>query len=104
MRRLGHLPAAIQDLNTVLSYEPNNAIAIYQRGLFRRDAGDRQGAFADLQRAADLFQQARDTANYQKAMYAIQRLQSSPPTFPPSQPNYRQPGGEITPGSINQPI
>jgi tetratricopeptide (TPR) repeat protein len=104
MRRLGHLPAAIQDLNTVLSYEPNNAIAIYQRGLFRRDAGDRQGAFADLQRAADLFQQARDTANYQKAIYAIQRLQSSPPTFPPSQPNYRQPGGEITPGSINQPI
>jgi len=68
--------------------------------LFRRDAGDRQGAFADLQRAADLFQQARDTVNYQKAMYAIQRLMSSPP----SQPNYGQPGGEISPDSINQPI
>ncbi|MBK1986752.1 serine protease [Sphaerospermopsis aphanizomenoides BCCUSP55] len=104
IRRLGQIPAAIQDLNTVLSYEPNNAIAIYQRGLFRRDAGDRQGAFADLQRAAELFQQARDTVNYQKAMYAIQRLLSSPPTLPPSQPNYGQPDGEITPDRINEPI
>lgn len=99
IRRLGQLPAAIQDLNMVLSYEPNNSIAIYQRGLFRRDAGDRQGALGDLQRAAELFQQARDSVNYQKAMYAIQRLLSSPPTLVPSQP-----GSEITPDSINEPI
>jgi hypothetical protein len=75
----------------VLSNQTNivcktNAIAIYQRGLFRRDADDRQGAFADLQRAASLFQQARDTVNYQKAIYAIQRLLSSPPTLPPNLP------------------
>ncbi|MBE8969364.1 serine protease [Nostocales cyanobacterium LEGE 12452] len=104
LRRLGQLPAAIQDLNTVLSYEPNNSIAIYQRGLFRRDSGDRQGAFEDLQRAVNLFQQANDTASYQKAIYVLQRLQSSPATSPPNQPNNGQPSGETAPDVINEPI
>ncbi|MUG91535.1 tetratricopeptide repeat protein [Scytonema sp. UIC 10036] len=103
LRRLGQLPAAIQDLNALLSYDPNHSIALFRRGVFRRDSGDRQGALEDLQRSASLFQQANDTANYQKAIYTIQRLQSSPATLPPSQP-YGQPGGETPDGTIDGPI
>ncbi|MBD2535604.1 tetratricopeptide repeat protein [Nostoc flagelliforme FACHB-838] len=104
LRRMGQLPAAIQDLNTVLSYEPNNSIAIFRRGLFRRDSGDRQGALEDLQTAANLFQQAKDTASYQKAIYTIERLQSSFSPVSPSQPNNAQPSGETTPDGMNEPI
>lgn len=104
LRFLGQREAAIQDLNMVLSYDPNHATATYNRGLFRRDLGDVQGAFEDLQKAAGLFQQAGDRTSYQKAVDAIQRLQSSPVTPPPSQPNYGQPAGEMAPEGFYGPI
>lgn len=77
-RWLGDRAGAIEDLSYVLSYEPDNAVAQYNRGILRRDLGDREGALADLQQAAVLFQQAGDTANYEKATYAIQRLSAQP--------------------------
>lgn len=104
VRRMGQLQAAIADLNAVLSYDPNNSVAYYTRGLFRRDLNDRQGAFEDLQRAAALFQQAGDSANYRRAIDAIQRLQSSPPAPAPTQPNFGQPSGEIVPDGSLGPI
>lgn len=104
VRRMGQPQAAIADLNAVLSYDQNNAVAYYTRGLFRRDLEDRLGASEDLQRAAALFQQAGDGANYRRTMQAIQQLQSSPVAPPPTQPNFGQPGGEIVPDGSLGPI
>jgi tetratricopeptide (TPR) repeat protein len=96
--RLGDRQGAIEDLSYVLSYEPNNAVAQYNRGLIRRNLGDYQGAEVDLRRAATLFHQAGDTANYQSAIEALQRLSAGGSTSSTPTPNY--PAPQETPGSI----
>jgi tetratricopeptide (TPR) repeat protein/V8-like Glu-specific endopeptidase len=76
-RRQGDKSGAIEDLTKAMSIDannPNNAVAQYTRGLCRRDLGDRQGALEDLQSAAASFGQQKQTANYKKAMDAIERL------------------------------
>jgi len=76
-RKLGDKPGAIEDLTKAMGIDannPNNAVAQYTRGLVRRDLGDRQGALEDLQSAASIFQQQKQTANYAKAIDAIERL------------------------------
>jgi tetratricopeptide (TPR) repeat protein len=78
-RRLGDRQGGIDDLSTILSYDPDNAVAYYNRGILKRDTGDLQGALGDLERAGVLFQQAGDTANYQKVTDVIQRLNNALP-------------------------
>ncbi len=76
-RRLIDREGAIEDLSQAVRLEPNNATAFYNRGLFIRDLGNRQGAFEDVQKSVDLFQQQGDTCNHQKALEVLEHLQQS---------------------------
>uniref|UniRef100_UPI0035C9E8C3 tetratricopeptide repeat protein n=1 Tax=uncultured Nostoc sp. TaxID=340711 RepID=UPI0035C9E8C3 len=61
--------------NQALRINPNDALAYYNRGIFRADLGDKKGAITDLQQAADIFKQQGKIENYQKALEIINRLQ-----------------------------
>lgn len=56
---------AIRDLNQAIRLDPTDAFAYRFRGAAYFQLGDKQGAFADLQRAADLAQQQGDSTLYQ---------------------------------------
>jgi tetratricopeptide (TPR) repeat protein len=71
----GDYQAAIEDYNRVIELNPNLALAYYNRGLVRTKLSDRQGAIADFQRAADLYQQQGQTQQHQDAIDHIQQLQ-----------------------------
>ncbi|NMG09484.1 tetratricopeptide repeat-containing serine protease family protein [Brasilonema sp. UFV-L1] len=72
---LGDKQGAITDYSQALQINPNYANAYYNRGVTRAELGDKQGGIADLQKAADLFLQQGNTANYQKALESIRKLQ-----------------------------
>ena len=75
---LGDKKGAIEDYNQALRINPNYALAYNNRGLARNDLGDRKGAIEDLQKAADLFQQQKNTELYQKAIDLINKLRRMP--------------------------
>ena len=78
---LGQLAGAIEDLNQAIQVgkteDINYSRVIYMRGLFRRDNNDPHGGLEDLQKAAEIFNKEGNSANYAKAIDAIQRLQKS---------------------------
>ena len=63
------------DYNQALRINPNYAHAYYNRGVARRDSGDKPGAIQDFQKAADLYQQQGDKDSYEKAINFLRRLQ-----------------------------
>jgi tetratricopeptide (TPR) repeat protein len=74
---LGDKQGAIADYDQALKLHPNDAIVHYNRGVARAGVGGNdQGAMADLQKAAKLFQQQGDTSSYQDALKRIKELQS----------------------------
>ncbi|MBR8833751.1 MAG: serine protease, partial [Stigonema ocellatum SAG 48.90 = DSM 106950] len=75
---LGDNKGAIEDYNQALRINPNYANAYGNRGIARSNLGDNKGAIEDLQKAADLFQQQKNTALYQKAMDYINQLRKKP--------------------------
>jgi len=62
------------DLDRAIQIDPTYADAHHGRGLYRQALGDRQGALADFQRAADLYQSAGNTRRYQETMERIATL------------------------------
>ncbi|MBP5975272.1 tetratricopeptide repeat protein [Brasilonema sp. CT11] len=72
---LGDKQAAIADYNQALRINPNLAKAYGNRGNVRANLGDKQGGIADLQKAADLFGQQGNTADYQKVLEFIRKYQ-----------------------------
>jgi tetratricopeptide (TPR) repeat protein len=91
---LGDRQGAIDDFTKAIELTPttsiNHAVAIYNRGIVRRNIKDLTGALTDLQQAADLFQQRGETKFYEKAadeVYWITReinRQQNPPAISPS--------------------
>ena len=73
---LGDKKGAMEDFNQALRINPNNDKAYYNRGIVRYGLGDKKGAIEDLQKAADLFQQQKNTEGYQKAIDFINKLKS----------------------------
>ncbi|WP_331001045.1 tetratricopeptide repeat protein [Nostoc commune] len=61
----------MEDFNQAIKINPNLAEAYYNRGSVRFNLGDKQGAIADLQKAADLFQQEGKTQDYQDAIAIV---------------------------------
>jgi tetratricopeptide (TPR) repeat protein len=58
-----------------LRLNPNDALVYYNRGVARRDSGDKPGAIQDFQKAADLFQQQGDKDSYERALNLPKKLQ-----------------------------
>lgn len=79
---LGDKQGAIQDYDYALHLNPNDANAYYNRGNACSDLGDKQEAIKDYQRAAKLFFDQRDTANYRRALDSLKKLQQPPQTQP----------------------
>jgi tetratricopeptide (TPR) repeat protein len=73
----GDKRGAIEDYNQAIKINPNYAEAYFYRGLARYDPkyelAENEGALSDLRKAAQLFQQRKDTARYQQVLRAAQR-------------------------------
>lgn len=67
---------AIADYSRALELEPENAFTYGNRGLARSRIGDREGAIADFQQAAELFDTQADVTNFQRALEALKQLGS----------------------------
>lgn len=77
VRRNGELMCAINLLSKAISIAPNRPEAIYNRGLFKRDAGDLRGAYSDLTQAESMFSRSSDLQPlYEKAKYARTQLEN----------------------------
>ncbi len=66
--------AAIAHYSQALALEPRNPVTYGNRGLARARLGDQQGAIADLQQAAQLFDSQADVTNFQRALEVLKQM------------------------------
>ncbi len=74
-RNLQDYPAAKADFDRAIEINPNYSDAYYNRARVREFLEDKPGAIADYQKAAELYQKAGNTNDYQDALKHLQRLQ-----------------------------
>ena len=72
---LGESKKAIADLNEALRLDPDMASAYGNRGISYGQLENKQKALEDYQKAADLFEQQGNIADYQKTLDLIRKLQ-----------------------------
>lgn len=75
-RKLGATQKAITDYNQAIQLNSEYAAAYNNRGRARFDLRDIEGAAEDIQKAADLFFDQGDIANYKQAIEALNELKS----------------------------
>jgi tetratricopeptide (TPR) repeat protein len=68
---------AIADYDRAIKINPNDAIAYSNRGVVKSALGDKQGAIADLGKAAELFRQQGQMDDYKDAMGLIAKLKGN---------------------------
>ncbi|MFN6568614.1 tetratricopeptide repeat protein [Dendronalium sp. ChiSLP03b] len=71
-------------LNRILISDPKAAEIYKNRAIARAGLEDKQGAIADLQKAADLYQKQGQTAESQTILKALRQLQDIPSTSQPA--------------------
>ncbi|MGB7416299.1 MAG: tetratricopeptide repeat protein [Thermosynechococcaceae cyanobacterium] len=74
---MGDIEGAISDYTKAINLEPDLAEADGHRGILHARTGNSQTGMEDLQRAAQLFEQQRNEANYQKTLMFIQEGESA---------------------------
>lgn len=74
-RDLRDYPAAKADFDRAIEIDPNYGDAYYNRARTREFLKDKPGAIADYQKAAELYQKAGNTNDYQDALKHLQILQ-----------------------------
>lgn len=74
-RNLKDYPAAKADFDRAIEIDPNYADAYYNRARAREFLKDKPGAIGDFQKAAELYQKAGNTNDYQDAINHLQILQ-----------------------------
>jgi tetratricopeptide (TPR) repeat protein len=62
------------DFTEAIRLNPDNAYAYFNRGKSRSELRDKQGAIADFQKAANIFQQQGKMRDYKNAVDTIQKL------------------------------
>jgi tetratricopeptide (TPR) repeat protein len=67
--------SALADFDRSISLDLTIPKAYYYRGLIKAESGDKQGAIADLQAAAKLYLDSKDTQKHQLALKKIAELQ-----------------------------
>ena len=65
----------IADITKAINLEQSNGLYYYTRGALHSRAGNKSGAIADYQKAAELFQQERDSEWQQRALDQLKKLQ-----------------------------
>jgi tetratricopeptide (TPR) repeat protein len=75
--RMQNKLGAIQDYSEVIRLNPQDATAYFYRGLAGIKIGQRADAIKDLRRAAQLFSDRGDVANYQQTVRTIEKLQKN---------------------------
>jgi tetratricopeptide (TPR) repeat protein len=75
--QLKRYPDALRDRNTAISLDRNLPQAYYYGGLIKTAMGDKRGAIIDLQAAAKLYLDRKDTQKYQQTLKKIAELQQS---------------------------
>jgi tetratricopeptide (TPR) repeat protein len=78
---LENYQAAVNDFDQVIKQFPNQADFYTLRGLSRGAAGDKSGVIPDMERAADLYQKAGRTKDYESAQTIINSLKTLPSTI-----------------------
>ncbi|MBD2040685.1 tetratricopeptide repeat protein [Microcoleus sp. FACHB-672] len=73
--KLGQQQEAIEDFTHVIIINPTDANVYMNRGNIRADINDMQGAIEDYRKAAKLFFEKKDQANYRQALSAFKQLQ-----------------------------
>ncbi|TRU19375.1 MAG: tetratricopeptide repeat protein [Microcystis aeruginosa Ma_MB_S_20031200_S102] len=63
------------DYNQAINIKPDYALAYYNRGNAKYDLGDKQGAIADYNQAAQLYSQQDNMEMYLKALDNIKNLE-----------------------------
>jgi tetratricopeptide (TPR) repeat protein len=108
--KLNDPQGSLADYNRAISLDPNFAVAYGNRGLLKENKlDDRSGGVADLQQAARLFQQQGNTADYQKAIDVLKKIEgqnSQPIVTKPSNAEgyYRQGDKNVEAGNYRQAI
>lgn len=74
-RDLKDYPAAKTDFDRAIAIDPNYGDAYYNRARVRELLEDKPGAIGDYQKAAELYQKAGNTKDYQDAIKHLQILQ-----------------------------
>ena len=74
-RNLKDYPAAKADFDRAIAINPNYGDAYYNRARVREFLEDKDGAIADYQKAAELYQKDGNTNDYQDAIKHLQILQ-----------------------------
>lgn len=66
---------AIANFHQALQIAPQSADAYYNQGIVLAALGDKQAVLADLQKAADLYQQIHWITRFQASLDKIKKLQ-----------------------------
>ncbi len=67
----------IDDCTQAIELNPDHAHAYYNRGVARKQRGDKQGAISDFEQAARLYWQQENTEGHQDSFYQLEQLQQS---------------------------
>ncbi|MBD2250591.1 tetratricopeptide repeat protein [Nostoc parmelioides] len=70
----GDMKGAIENFNQAIRMNPNYALAYKSRGFAKVQLGDEKEAIEDLQRAADIFQEQEETAEYLEVINIIKQI------------------------------
>jgi prolipoprotein diacylglyceryl transferase len=65
---------AVADCTQAVTIDPKEAFGFYNRGYFRAHLDQHDGAVADFKRAAELFKERNDQADYQDALNRLKEL------------------------------
>jgi tetratricopeptide (TPR) repeat protein len=90
-------------LNRILISDPNAAEIYQNRAVARTQLQDKQGAIADLQKAADLYQRQGKKAESETALNSLRKLQNIPSTSQPTTPS-KQADPQTTIAAANEAI
>jgi len=72
--RIKNYEGAVNNLNSVVALQPDNAAAYYFLGICKGLMGDRKTAIENVQRAVAIFQQKKDEENFKKALLTLQQM------------------------------
>lgn len=70
----GYMQKAVADYTQAIKLDPQFASAYHNRGFASRELGDKQGALADVQKAADIYKQQNMMDNYKQEMEQLEFL------------------------------